>query len=122
MTVSAGSKTLVGSYYTGDVDIADLETLDVATLIHEIEEQYQKQVKGLAYGSETTGGAHKEGITAEEEVRGAKRGAQKVISKTSNPDGSVNAVVEIPYTFPDGKVKTMIMTIKNDNVVSVTWR
>src|SRR5450631_4137844 len=64
MTVSSGSKTLGGSYATGDFDIADLEAIGVHALIHEMEEQHQKQVKGMAYGSETTG-AHGEGIKAE---------------------------------------------------------
>ncbi|MGH3901554.1 MAG: DUF4157 domain-containing protein [Pseudonocardiaceae bacterium] len=121
MTVSAGSKTLVGSYSTGDVDIADVEAIGVNGLIHEIEEQYQKQVKSLAYGSETTG-AHGEGIKAESEVKGAKRGPQKIISSTANADGTLDAVIEIPYTYPDGKVKNMVMTITRNNVVSVTWK
>lgn len=121
MTVSVGSKTLVGSYATGDIDIADLEAIGVHALIHEIEEQYQKQVRHLAIGSETTG-AHGEGIKAESEIKGAKRGSQKVISMTQNPDGTMNAVVEIPFTYPGGKVKTQIMTIKKNNVVSVTWK
>ena len=121
MTVSAGSKTLGGSYATGDFDIADLETYGVPGLIHEIEEQYQKQVKGLAFGSETAG-AHGKAIEAESEVRGAKRGSQKVISSTVSADGTLDVVVEIPHTFPDGSVKTMIMTVKNSNIVSVTWK
>ena len=121
MTVSAGSKTLVGSYATGDFDIADIEAIGVSALIHEIEEQYQKQVKSVAFGSETTG-AHGEGIKAESEVKGAKRGAQNVISSSNNADGTLDAVVEIPYTYPDGKVKTMVMTIVKNNVTSVTWK
>ncbi|HYB02145.1 MAG TPA: DUF4157 domain-containing protein, partial [Ktedonobacteraceae bacterium] len=121
MTVSSGSKTLGGSYATGDFDIADLEIYGVPGLIHEIEEQFQKQVKGLAFGSETTG-AHSEAIKAESEVRGAKRGAQKVISSVANADGTLDAVVEIPHTFPDGSVKTMVMTIKSNNIISVTWK
>jgi len=34
MTVSAGSKTVGGSYATGDFDIADLEAYGVGGLIH----------------------------------------------------------------------------------------
>lgn len=86
-----------------------------------IEEQYQKQVKGLAFGPETTG-ANGEAIKAELEVTGAKRGAQKVISSTANSDGTINAVVEIPFTSPDGSVRTMDMTISKNNIASVTWR
>jgi hypothetical protein len=121
MTVSSNSKTLGGNYTTGDFDIADLETYGVAGLIHEIEEQYQKQVNGLGFGSETTG-AHSKAIEAESEVRGAKRGPQKVISAKQNADGTSDAIVEIPHTYPDGKVKTMVMTIKKNDIVSVTWK
>jgi hypothetical protein len=121
MTVSAGSTTLGGSYATGDFDIADLETYGVPGLIHEIQEQYRKQVKGEAFGTEAAG-AHSEAIAAESEVRGAKRGAQKMVSKTVNADGTLDAVVEIPHTFPGGVVKTMVMTVKSNDIVSVTWK
>jgi hypothetical protein len=121
MTASAGSTTLVGSYGTGDFDITDVEAIGVGALIHEIEEQYQKQTKGMGYGSTTTG-AHGEAVKAEAEVVGATRGKEKFISRSANPDGTLNAVVEIPHTWPDGTVKTMVMTITSNNVVSVTWR
>lgn len=121
MTVSAGSKTIVGSYATGDFDISDVESIGVSALIHEIVEQYQKQVKGAAFGSLTTG-AHGEATKAEEEVKGAKRGADKVISSTQNADGTIDGVIETPYTYPDGTVKTMVATLKNNNIVSVTWK
>jgi hypothetical protein len=118
MSVSAGSHTIVGSYATGDVDIDDVERLGVHSLIHEIEEQYQKQVRGVAYGSETTG-AHASGITAESEVIGATRGPQRIVSSSVNADGTINAVAEVPYTFPDGRVETHVMTITRNNITSV---
>lgn len=121
ISVTAGSTTLVGSYATGDIDITDIEALGVSSLIHEIEEQYQKQAKGKGYGSESSG-AHGEGIKAESEVKGAKRGPQKIISLTKNADGTISGVFEIPYTYPDGTVKTMVMTVTSNNVSSVTWK
>jgi hypothetical protein len=93
----------------------------VHALIHEIEEQFQKQAKGVAYGGETSG-AHGEGIKAESEVLGAKRGAQKVVSSKQNADGTLDAVLEIPFTFPDGTTKIQKMTIVANNVTSVTFK
>jgi Domain of unknown function (DUF4157) len=121
MTVGAGSATVGGSYATGNFDIADLEAYGVPGLIHEIEEQYQKQVKGLAFGTLTTG-AHGEATKAEAEVRGATRGAEKLISSKANADGTLDAVIEIPHTFPDGKIKTMVIVMKSNNFTSVTWK
>lgn len=121
MTVSSGSKTLGGSYATGDFDIADLEVYGLPGLIHEIEEQYQKQVNGQAFGTVMTG-AHGEAIRAEAEVRGASRGADRVVSQTVNADGTLDAVIEIPNTFPDGTVKIMVLVIRRNNIISTTWR
>lgn len=122
MTVSAGSETIGGSWATGDFDIADLEVYGVGGLIHEIVEQHQKQAKGEKdFGTATTG-AHGEATKAETEVTGLKRGADKVISMTQNADGTIDAVIETPHTFPDGKVKTKVSTIKSNNIVSITWK
>ncbi len=121
ISVSVSSKTLGGTFRTKNIDIADLEVAGVATLIHEIEEQYQGQVKGLPIGSETTG-AHYEGIKAESEVMGANRGPQKTISGNYNPDKSVDAIIEIPYTYPDGKVKIKVMKVIKSNIISFDWK
>lgn len=60
-------------------------------------------------------GAHHEGIEAENAVNGTVRGPQKVVSATQHPDGTLDAVVEVPYTYPDGKVVITTLTIvKND--------
>lgn len=87
---------------------------DMGSLIHELVEQYHKQAKKTGYGGETTG-AHHEGIEAENAVNGTVRGPQKVVSATQHADGTLDAVVEVPYTYPDGKVVTTTLTItKND--------
>jgi hypothetical protein len=119
--VESGTKTLVGSYATGKIDMTDIEAMaggtgatDIGSLIHELVEQYHKQVKKTGYGGETTG-AHHEGIEAENAVNGTVRGPQKVVSATQHPDGTLDAVVEVPYTYADGKVVTTTLTIvKND--------
>jgi hypothetical protein len=122
MTVSAGSPTIGGNFETGDIDIADLEVYGVGGLIHEIAEQFQKQVKGeLLFGTETTG-PHGEGVKAELEVTGARRGKEKLISWTDYPDGTADYVIEIPFTRSDGTVKTMVMTVKKNNIVSTKWK
>ncbi len=128
ISISSGSRTIVGSYATGDIDIQDMEAFgsgaganSVATLIHELEEQFQKQVNSMRYGGETSG-AHAEGIKAESEVIGATRGPQRVVSSSSNSDGTSNAVLEFPWTYPDGKVVTIVMTIDHNNVTRVVRR
>jgi hypothetical protein len=128
IAVGSGTRPIVGNYALEAIDIADIEAMGtgpdgfaVGYLIHEIEEQYQKQVRGVGYGGETTG-AHAEGIRAESEVMGATRGPQRNISASRNPDGSLNAVLEVPYTFPDGRVVTLVVTIRNNDVVSVRRR
>jgi purine-nucleoside phosphorylase len=121
--VESGTKTLVGSYATGKIDMKDIEAMaggsgatDVGSLIHELVEQYHKQVKKLGYGGETTG-AHHEGIDAENAVNGTIRGPQKIVSATQHVDGTIDAVAEVPYTYPDGKVVTTTLTIAKNEVL-----
>lgn len=128
VSVAAGSKTLVGSYATGEIDIQDIEKFgsgkgatSLAALIHELEEQFQKQAKGESYGGETSG-AHGEGIAAESEVIGATRGPQRTVSASPNPDGTIDAVLEFPWTYPDGTVVTIVMKVSHNNVISVKRR
>lgn len=124
---SGTATTLIGSWAGHSIDVADMETMgagasgSAATLIHELVEQYQGQVLSVGYGSETTG-AHGAGIGAESAVVGAKRGSQRVISSSANADGTVNAVVEIPWTYPNGTVVTVTLNITSNNVTSVTRR
>lgn len=128
VAVEAGTgTTLVGSWAGRSIDVADMEAMgagpsgSVATLIHELVEQYQGQVLSAGYGGQTTG-AHGAGIAAESAVVGATRGAQRGISSSVNADGTVNAVVEVPWTYPNGTVVTVTLTIVSNNVISVTRR
>ncbi|HEX6746192.1 MAG TPA: DUF4157 domain-containing protein [Longimicrobium sp.] len=122
MTVSAGSQTIVGSWATGDFDIDDIEKVGVGALIHEIVEQHQKQAKGEKNFGTATTGAHGVASKAESEVTGMTRGADKVISMTQNADGTVDGVIETTFTTTGGQVKTMVSTLKSNNIVSITWK
>lgn len=124
IAVESGGAALGGSYATGTIDVADLEAFGrgeglsaVGALIHEVEEQYRKQVSGQGYAT-----AHAGALVAETEQSGATRGTERPISSSINPDGTVNAVVEVPYTYPDGRVVTLTITVSHNNITNVTRR
>ncbi len=113
---------LVGSYDAQKIDIADIEAFgkgegvsSLSSLMHEIVEQYRKQVQGEAYDiAHFTGG-----VPAEEEMSGAVRGDHKVEKSVTNPDGSTELEVSIPYTYPNGKVVSVKLTIIDGNIKKV---
>lgn len=124
IAVESGGMALGGSYVTGTIDVADLEAFGrgeglsaVGALIHEVEEQYRKQASGQGYAT-----AHAGAMVAETEQSGAVRGAERMLSSSTNPDGTVNAVVEVPYTYPDGRTLTLTLTISHNNITNVTRR
>jgi len=121
--IESGTEAIGGSYETSKIDIKALETMaggtgftDFGSLIHELIEQYHKQVNKKEYGGEADG-AHHEGIKAENAVNGTVRGTEKVVSATQHEDGTLDAVVEVPYTYPDGKVVTTTLTITKNNII-----
>jgi hypothetical protein len=59
-------------------------------------------------------------VEAESEVSGCTRGAQKMISNTANADGTINAVIDIPYTYPNGREVTVTYTIVNSDLTTIT--
>lgn len=124
IAVESGGAALGGSYATGTIDVADLEAFGrgeglsaVGALIHEVEEQYRKQVSGQGYAT-----AHAGALVAETEQSGATRGTERMLSSSTNADGTVNAVVEVPYTYPDGRTVTLTLTISHNNITNVTRR
>lgn len=122
--IGASTTTIGGSYVQQTIDIADIEAFGsgaglsaTGALIHELEEQYRKQVSGQGYPA-----AHAGGMVAEAEQSGATRGTERLISRTLNADGTENAVVEVPYSYPDGRVVTLTITIDHNNISNVARR
>jgi Domain of unknown function (DUF4157) len=114
------AQVLIGSYAAGKIDLDDVSALGqgpggttaATALVHEIVEQYRKQVHGEAYPV-----AHRAGEMAEEAMTGATRG-----SHTLRQVDSATIEVTVPWTYPDGRVVDVIMTIVNGNVTGVTRR
>jgi hypothetical protein len=112
-------RVLIGSYPQGKIDLDDIERFGFgvgqgitagSTLVHEIQEQYRKQVFGEAVGT-----AHAAGVAAEERAAGATRGTETVrrISSTT-------IEIMVPYTYPDGRIVEVTFTVTSGNVTSVT--
>lgn len=107
---------LVGSYALGMIDIDDLAAVGqgegvsgASMLIHEMHEQYRKQVHNEVYAL-----AHGSAVEVEEAATGCKRGTatMKQISPTT-----IEATV--PFTYPNGKVVNVKMTIESNNIIKV---
>jgi hypothetical protein len=135
--VKSGLKVvLVGNAVYQVLDIKDIKAFgkgegisSLSALVHELEEQYQYQVKirkGRSKRSKMKAQqeAHeKGGIVAEEEISGATRGEKKVLSGRVIGGGlSVDGIIEIPYTYPDGKIVIVKMTIEKGNIIKVERR
>lgn len=111
---------LIGSYGQSKIDLDDIVAAGTqgqganggSMLIHEITEQTHKQVQGQAYPA-----AHAAGIQAEEAAVGATRGTAR--TRQVNP---TTIEVTIPYTYPDGHVVEVTLTIVNGNVTNVQRR
>ena len=123
-TISSGTATIVGSYATGDIDVADMEQFGTGpgasaagALIHEVVEQFQKQVNAKAFPA-----AHADATGAEAAVVGATRGPDRVLSSSQNADGTINAVIENDYTYPDRHVVTVKTTVSHNNIIRVERR
>ncbi len=88
--VSNTAPVTFGSYDLGALDVVDIGAVmgadtrhGAAILIHEVVEQYRKQIYGEGYlttpGDEDGGGAHTAGILAENAVTGGRRGRPTIM-------------------------------------------
>jgi hypothetical protein len=115
------AKVLGGNYALSRVDLDDLSALGTqeggvsqgrtggSVLVHEVTEQYRKQVQGEAFPA-----AHAEGTKAEEAALGATRGTERY--RQVNP---TTLEVTIPYTYPDGHIVEVTWDIVNGNYGNV---
>jgi hypothetical protein len=116
------AKIVGGSYDLSRVDLDDLSALGTqeglglgagmtggTALVHEVTEQYRKQVQGEAFGP-----AHAKATAAESAATGATRG-----NESFQQVNSTTLQVTIPYTYPDGHVVEETMDIVNGNFTNV---
>lgn len=117
-TTPAHRSVLIGAYATAQIDLDDVAALGsglggtttATALVHEITEQYRRQVHGEAFAP-----AHRAGERAEEVMSGAIRGTHTV--RQINP---TTVEITVPWTYPDGRVVDVVMTVANGNVTNVT--
>jgi hypothetical protein len=120
---STTTPVIVGSYVLSQIDLDDIEAFgsgegvsSASTLVHEIEEQYRKQVHAETYGI-----AHASGINLENQVTGAVRGSEVPLTPAvQHPDGTVSVTLKIPYTYPDGRIVDVVLIIDHSKITNVT--
>lgn len=105
---------IVGSYDLGRVDLDDVGQFGMATshsrmgdnaavqLVHEITEQYRKQVHGEAFGV-----AHQAGYAAQERLLGATLVNETPMTRIGGTLGEVTTT----YRYPDGREVDVIARI-----------
>ncbi|OMP74928.1 hypothetical protein BW716_32785 [[Flexibacter] sp. ATCC 35208] len=120
--VESKGDVLVGSYFQSQIDVDDVGKFGTSkgesaagALGHELIEQQSKQLDGKGYNY-----AHQDGINAENEINGTVRGATTVA-----PGASQDASGRITGTFitsyvQNGQNISVSVTIKNNNITSVT--
>lgn len=129
--VSGSGNVIIGSYGRAEIDLADLEAFagnevssSQSALLHEVVEQFEKQVQGVAYnvGPNEHSGAHGSGMDAEQEYSGFTRGGTVVISRTMNANGTMDAVFDTTYTNTQGRTVITRAVIVGNNIISTTER
>ncbi len=119
--VNNSPTVIVGQYSTGKIDLADIRQFgngigvgenSGGALVHEMTEQYRKQVHGEDYPT-----AHAAAFVAENRAVGATYGGD-----TIRQINSTTQEITTKWTYPGGKVVNVVWTLKNNNVTSVTRR
>jgi RHS repeat-associated protein len=113
--VSGSKDVFVGSYESGQIDIADVNAFGTgegaskfSTFAHEVAEQQGKQINGNSYGVAHTGS----GIPAENRVSGSTRGR----TTGSIPFGT--GTISIPFYY-DHKTVTITIQVVNNNIIKL---
>jgi hypothetical protein len=115
---------IVGNYELSTIDLDDVEAFGFKSsyseegdnaaveFVHEITEQYRKQVHGEDFPT-----AHKAGYAAQEKVLGATLVHETPMTPTVGTQGQVTST----YRYPDGREADVIVTIDfaNGQVVDV---
>ena len=121
---ASDKNVIVGNYALSRVDLDDVESFGFTSshsrmgdnaavqLVHEITEQYRKQIHGEAFGV-----AHKAGYAAQERLLGAKL----VHETPMTPVGGTLGEVTTTYRYPDGRIVdvTTRMDFATGQIVSV---
>lgn len=121
IVVDGDPRVIVGDYDGGRIDIADMDKFPEgggagtkeSTLLHELVEQFEKQINKAPYKD-----AHEDGIKAEEVLTGSDR--QKQLPPVRNADGTITVVVV--WVDKDGKKihQEIVIDPTTGNVISVT--
>jgi hypothetical protein len=123
-TRASDTNVIVGNYQLARVDLDDVEMFGMESshsrkgdnaavqVIHELTEQYRKQVHGEAFPT-----AHQAGYAAQERLLGAKMVKETPMTPTGGDEGEVTTT----YRYPDGREVDVIarMNFKTGQIVSV---
>lgn len=118
--------TYIGSFDDSSIDLPDVEHFGVgvvgpsaaSALVHEIEEQYQKQANGLEFND-----AHYDhAVAAENRAVGGTRMGHRVYDEVPDPEGNAHLRryrEDIKYTLGDGRVVVLTQRKQGQKIQGV---
>ncbi len=127
INVGSSVRAVGGHFHLSWIDIQDIEIFgdgpgmtSVGILIHELVEQYHKQVLEAEYSA-----AHHTALVAEEEIIGARRiGEEKTFNAQIVSGGRgrplvINKEKQLEFEYPNGTIIRERWVINNNNIVAV---